>query len=123
MKLRLGKSSRLLQRIAFLVLVFVSYSRKKLIKFDTSLILYNVCYSPSIFIYWQGSSPQNIVSISQQKMCWEVMIAITKNIITFFLQQIFLFPMLISIIFGKSFAFKRVLHNVLLKFDVKKFVL
>ena len=46
-----------------------------------------------------------------------------QNIITFFLQQIFLFPILISIIFAESFAFRRVLHNVLLKFDVKKFVL
>ena len=47
----------------------------------------------------------------------------SKNIITFFLQQIFLFPILISIILAETFAFKRVLHNVLLKFDVKKFVL
>ena len=41
----------------------------------------------------------------------------------FSLQQIFLFPILISIIFNKSFSFKRVIHNMLLKFNVKKFVL
>ena len=52
------------------------------------------------------------------------MIAIYQNIITLFsLQQIFLLPILISIIFAKSFAFKRVIHNVLLKFNVKKFAL
>ena len=49
---------------------------------------------------------------------------VPKTLQLFFsLQQIFLFPILISIIFAKSFAFKRVIHNVLLKFDVKKFVL
>ena len=41
----------------------------------------------------------------------------------FSLEQVFLFPILISIIFAKNFAFKRVINKVLLKFDVKKFVL
>ena len=40
---------------------------------------------------------------------------------TFFsLQLTFLFAILMFIIFAKSFTFKRVIHNVLLKFDVKK---
>ena len=65
-KLRLSKSSRLLQRIAFLVIVFVSYSRQKLIKFDTSLIWCNVCHSISARLLTKA---QTIVSISQQKMC------------------------------------------------------
>ena len=41
----------------------------------------------------------------------------------FLYKTFFLFPILISVIFAKSFACLRVIHNVLLKFDVKKFVL
>ena len=72
MKLRLSKSSRLLHRILFLVIVFVSYSRKKLIKNDTSSIRCHVCHLHSIIIYWQSSSQKHktqYLRISQQKMC------------------------------------------------------
>ena len=44
-----------IQRIAFLVIVYVSYSRNKLIKFDTSSIRCNVFHSPFIII--TGKAP------------------------------------------------------------------
>ena len=48
------------------------------------------------------------------------MIAIYQKNYNFFpYNMFFLFPILISIIFAKNFAFKRVIHNVLLKLDVK----
>ena len=72
MRLRLSKSSRLLQRMAFLVRVFFSYSRNKLIKFDTFSIWCNVYHSPSIIIYCQSSSRKHKIQYlrtSQQKIC------------------------------------------------------
>ena len=117
MKLRLNKSSRLLQRIAFIVLAFVPYSRNKLIKFDTPSITCNVCHSTV-----PHESTKYSIYVHHNRKCtskiWQLFI---KRIITFSLQQFFLFPILFSIIFSKSFAFES--SNVRLKFNVKKFVL
>ena len=64
MKVRLSESLRFLQRLVFLVIVFVSYSRNKLIKFNTSSIRCNVSFTFHYYLLAKlFTKAQNIASI------------------------------------------------------------
>ena len=96
-------------------MLFVSYSGNK---FSASSILFNVCHSSSITICWLSSSrKQNIhvYAYHNRKNRWYDTIAIYQKYCNFFY-----LPELISIIFVKIFAFKVIMYDVLLKFNVMK---
>ena len=117
MKLRLSKSLRLLQHITFILIVFASCSRNKLI--NLILLQYNVMctihqlltkaqYTAYTYIQGNFKFPRYIttenVLVTNDSYLPKVLLFFFFTVI-FFISNTILF----SIIFSKSFAFKRVM--------------
>ena len=118
MKLRLSKSLRLLQHITFIVIVFASYSRNKLI--NLILLQYNVMctihqlltkaqYTAYTYIQGNFKFPRYIttenVPVTNDGYLPKALLFFFFFTVIFFISNTILF----SIIFAKSFAFKRVM--------------
>ena len=116
MKLTLSKSLRLLQHITFIFIVFASYSRNKLI--NLILLQYNVmCTIHQLLTKAQYVAYTNIQGNFKFPRYITTENALVRNdiyqkpyyffffTVTFFISNTILF----SIIFAKSFAFKRVM--------------